>query len=117
MCGAWRKKIIIEIKNSSFEELYNTLLEEFPLLSNVGGIELMRTGFASKSKTLEVIPTPHGSTTYSIEYLKEVLQQAKCYVRPIQRDIPMVMQDTCTLSVDTASVQVRFHHFDVLFTL
>ena len=47
--------------NSGFEELYNTILDEFPLLSNAGGIELMRTGFASKSKTLEVIPNPHGS--------------------------------------------------------
>ena len=67
--GLGEKKITVEVKDSGFEELYNTLLEEFPLLEDVGGIELMRTGFGSKSKTLEVIPTPYGSTTYNIVYL------------------------------------------------
>ena len=48
-------------------------------------------------------------------YLKEVLQQAKCYVRPIQRDIPIAMQGTCTSLMGTASVKVRLHNFDALF--
>ena len=113
--GLGEKKITVEVKDSGFEELYNTLLDEFPLLEDVGGIELMRTGFGSKNKTLEVIPTPYGSTTYNIVYLKEVLQQAKCYVRPIQRDIPIAMQGTCTSLMGTASVKVRLHNFDALF--
>ena len=61
--GLGEKKITVEVKDSGFEELYNTLLDEFPLLEDVGGIELMRTGFGSKNKTLEVIPTPYGSTS------------------------------------------------------
>ena len=58
--------------------MYGILLRELPLLLNAGRVELMQTGFGAKSKTLDVIPVPHGYTDYSIEYLKEVLQQAKC---------------------------------------
>ena len=86
--GLGEKKITIEVDGKGFDTLYKVLQEQFPPLSNAGGIDLLRTGFGSKSKTLEVIPVPPGCSTYSIEYLKDVLQQAKCYVRPIQRDLP-----------------------------
>ena len=101
--GLGEKKITIEIHGKGFDDLYKILLEEFPLLLNAGGIELMRTGFGSKSKSLEVIPVPHGSATYSIEYLKEVLQQAKCYVRPIQRDLSI---HTCQDNISTEILEV-----------
>ena len=39
--GLGEKKITIEMENKGFEELYRVLLEEFPLLSNAGGIDLM----------------------------------------------------------------------------
>ena len=69
--------ITIEIGGKGFDALYKVLLEQFPTLSNAGGIDLLRTGFGSKSKTLEVIPVPPEWSMYSIEYLKDVLQQAK----------------------------------------
>ncbi len=86
--GLGEKKITIEVDGKGFDTLYEVLLEQFPPLLNAGGIDLLRTGFGSKSKTLEVIPVPPGCSTYSIGYLKDVLQQAKCYVRPIQKDLP-----------------------------
>ena len=79
---SWRKKVSIEVHGKGFDDLYKVLLNEFPQLSNAGGLELLRTGFGLKSKTLEVIPVPQGSTSYAISYLKDVLQQAECYVRP-----------------------------------
>ena len=88
--GLGEKKITIQIKDKAYEELYGILLKEFPLLSSAGGIELMQTGFGARSKMLEVIPVPPGYSTYTIEYLRDVLQQAKCYVRPIQKDLPVV---------------------------
>ena len=105
--GLGEKKITIEMENKGFEELYRVLLEEFPLLSNAGGIDLMRTGFGPNSKTLEVIPVPHGSSTYTIQYLKEVLQQAKCYVRPIQRDLPKPTIDVTDSTDDAAFVSIE----------
>jgi hypothetical protein len=105
--GLGEKKITVEIKDKGFEDLYGILLQEFPLLSHAGGIELMRTGFAARSKTLEVIPVPNGSSSYSIEYLKEVLQQAKCYVRPIQKDLPVVIPRDCQGNLNTSTNEVR----------
>ncbi|CAB4005082.1 G2 M phase-specific E3 ubiquitin- ligase-like [Paramuricea clavata] len=100
--GLGEKKITVEIKDKGFEDLYSILLQEFPLLSHAGGIELMRTGFGARSKTLEVIPVPTGSSSYSIQYLKEVLQQAKCYVRPIQKDLPVVIPHDCQGNLNTS---------------
>ncbi|CAB4015979.1 G2 M phase-specific E3 ubiquitin- ligase, partial [Paramuricea clavata] len=101
--GIGEKKITVEIKDKGFEDLYSIPLQEFPLLSHAGGIELMRTGFAARSKTLEVIPVPTGSSSYSIQYLKEVLQQAKCYVRPIQKDLPVVIPHDCQGNLNTST--------------
>ena len=116
--GLGEKKISIEIDGTGFEKLYRLLLEEFPLLSNAGGIELMRTGFGQKSKTLEVIPVPFGSSSYSVEYLKDVLMQAKCYVRPIQRDLPkqIVMEDIQD-STTGLYCEVRFYTYYILVLL
>ena len=88
--GLGEKKITIEVDGKGFDTLYEILLEQL----NAGGIDLLRTGFGSKSKTLEVIPVPPGCSTYSVGYLKDVLQQAKCYVRPIQRDLPKEIPTT-----------------------
>ena len=37
-------KETIEVDGKGFDALYEVLLEQFPSLSNAGGIELMRTG-------------------------------------------------------------------------
>ena len=58
--GLGEKKLTVEIKDKAYEDLYGILLKEFPLLSTAGGIDLMRTGFGARSKTLEVIPVPYG---------------------------------------------------------
>lgn len=52
------------------------------MLKDAGGYELLR---ASNGRTLDVIPTPPGG--YTVAYLKDVMQQAKIYIRPIQKCI------------------------------
>ena len=86
-----KKKLTVKIKDKAYEDLYGILLKELSLLSTAGGIDLMHTGFGARSKTLKVIPVPYGYSSYTIKYLKDILQQAKCYVRPIQKDLPMVI--------------------------
>ena len=111
--GLGEKKITIEVENKDFDELYRVLLNEFPLLSHAGGIDLMRTGFGANSKTLEVVPVPHGSTTYTIAYLKDVLQQAKCYVRPIQRDLPKpAINNNSDITDEATSVSIVISLFN-----
>ena len=107
LCAGLSEKIItIEVDGKGFDILYQILLEEFPLLSNAGGIELMRTSIGSKSKTLEVIPVPVGCSNYSIVYLKDVLQQARCYV--IQRDLPKQISMEGN-NIGTEISEVRFN--------
>ncbi len=65
------------------EEIKWEILDKFPKLNNAGGFELLRVD--GKQRCLEVIPIPPGG--YTVEFLKDVIQQAKVYIRPIQTDL------------------------------
>ncbi len=62
------------------EEIKWEILDKFPKLNNAGGFELLRVD--GKQRCLEVIPIPRGG--YTVIYFKDVIQQAKVYIRPIQ---------------------------------
>ena len=67
-------------------EFHNTIMSSFPPLSDGGGYELLRTK-QDTNRVLCVIPPPSGG--YTVEYLKNMVSQAKIYIRPIQKDLPM----------------------------
>lgn len=78
--------------NGSAEELHNLLLETFPPLVLCGGYTLWK-GMA-KSKKLEILePPPGGHTPISIS---GVVGQSRVYVKPLQRDIPLVQLNRIT---------------------
>ena len=58
-------------------------MEEFPKLRKGGGYELLRS--VGNSHQLEVIPPPSGG--YTALYVKNVVNKAMVYVRPLQRDL------------------------------
>ena len=60
-------------------------MEAFPKLKDAGGYELLRS---SNGRVLEVPAPPEG---YSAAYLKDVMQQAKIYIRPIQQCLSIVV--------------------------
>lgn len=72
--------------------LHTTLLKTFPKLQEAEGYELLRT-CETGTKTLTVIPAPEEG--YTAAYLKTVLCQAKCYIRPIQKAIK-ICDSPCT---------------------
>ena len=72
--------------------LHTTLLKAFPKLQEAEGYELLRTPEIG-TKTLVVIPAPEEG--YTVAYLKPVLNQAKCYLRPIQKAIE-ICDNPCT---------------------
>ena len=63
-------------------EFHQELLGTFPKLSAGGGYELLRT--LGSSQELHVVPPPSGG--YTPTYVKNVVGQAKVYVRPLQKD-------------------------------
>lgn len=80
---SWKKNLCI-IELGDREDIHEAILEAFPKLDQAGGYELLRL---DQGKNLEVIlPPPEG---YSVGYLKDVLQQAKVYIRPLQKDLSM----------------------------
>lgn len=78
LSGIGEKKISSPPLYETFEE---TLYREFPNLREGGGFEVLR----GSGKLLQSIPIPSGG--YSVDYLKSVLAQAKCYVRPLRMDL------------------------------
>jgi hypothetical protein len=65
------------------DHVHELIYITFPVLKNCGGYTLLRLG--SGSKSLVVIEGPEGGVT--VPYLKDILNQAKLYIRPLQCDI------------------------------
>ena len=64
--------------------IHDIILEAFPILSECGGYTLMRV--SDNSHDLVAIEGPDGGVT--VPFLKDILRQAKLYVRPLQCDVP-----------------------------
>ena len=62
-------------------------------LKDAGGYELLR---ATNGRLLEVIPLPPDG--YSVAYLRDVAQQAKIYIRPIQKYLPLELAASSIVS-------------------
>jgi hypothetical protein len=71
-------------KSGNSDHVHQKILEAFPMLAEVGGYEILRTGERS-SRQLMVISIPPGG--YTVQYLKSTIASAKGYIRPLQRDI------------------------------
>ena len=81
-------KSITFVENKS---VYDTIYEHYPQLSDVGGFDFIwnQRGGGSDSG-FHVINPPHTPCQ-----LKDVCGQAKIYLRPAQKDIPLVSQAAC----------------------
>ena len=88
-----RKQITL-IDGDGSHELHREILHTFLRLSEGGGYELLRVA-ESGQRNLCVIPSP--SDGYSVSYLREVLGQAKVYIRPVQNDLSL---DPCDNAAD-----------------
>ena len=67
-------------------EFHEDLLDAFPKLREGGGYELLRTA-EGNTKLLDVIPVPPGG--YTASFLKDIVMQAKVYIRPVQKDLSL----------------------------
>jgi len=63
--------------------IHEVILEKYPQLEASGGYSLLR--LAENSRKLVVIETPDGGLT--VPYLKDIVRQAKLYIRPLQCEI------------------------------
>lgn len=74
---------IVFNNNGNAEHIHNQLTKHFPVLSSCGGYTLLRLG--ANSRSLVEIETPDGGLT--VPYLKDILNQAKLFIIPLQTDI------------------------------
>lgn len=69
----------------SQDTVYNGILENYPLLADAGGFELFLFQRGNGDDAgFHVIEPPHVASR-----LKEVAGQAKIFIKPLQRDIPL----------------------------
>lgn len=84
------KKSVSVLSFADSSELHDEIMSTFPALVDGGGYELLRAGEAGSRNSLVVIPQPPEG--YTVDYLREVVRQAKVYIRPLQKDLPMEIQ-------------------------
>ena len=83
--GLGIKKITI-IKDDKAETLSNKLFESYPKLRDGGGFDLLRSVSGSKC-ALELLTRPSGGFTSNYLANESQLNQALCYIRPIQKNL------------------------------
>ena len=82
--------VMFNMSGDSFH-IHEEILKAFPALKDCGGYNLLRQ---SKGSSLICIEPPHGG--YTVKFLSDVMNRAKLFVRPLQRDID---QETNTTQV------------------
>ena len=82
------KKIVFRL-DGTWNHIWDTVIQAFPPLKDAGGIELLRTS-GPYSNSLFVIESKHIN---NVAKLKEFVDQAKVYVRPLQVDLPLLDED------------------------
>ena len=78
-------KLLMLLQYADAWEFHEEILKKFPKLADGGGYELLRT--CANSRELTVIPAPSGG--YTTSYVKSIVNQAKVYIRPLQKDLSL----------------------------
>ena len=89
LSGIGEKKILFP----PYETFNETIDHAFPNLREGGGYKVLR----SSGKNLQSIPMPSGG--YSVDYLKVVLAQVKCFIRPLQMDLILTQEEVCIYKI------------------
>ena len=90
LAGLGEKRVTFNL-NKSYQHFDEILKGSYEKLADTGGYEILRT--ERNSKELHLLPVPPEG--YNSEYLKSILGQAKGYIRPLQKDINIGMEDSC----------------------
>lgn len=69
--------------NGDAEHIHSVLLYQFPQLKACGGYTLMRL----KDNSYDLVEIEYPAKGLNVSYLKDILNQAKLYIRPLQRNI------------------------------
>ena len=67
------------------QHIHDVCIDHFPGLLKCGGYTLLRLSDHSKTNLIEIESPDSGMT---VPYLKDILRQAKLFIRPLQCDIP-----------------------------
>ena len=79
LAGLGEKKVEFD-KNGDSSHVHEKPMKEFAKLGDGGGYEIMRS--TNRKGSLSAVG-------YPVYYLQGVLSQAKAYIRPMQRDLPL----------------------------
>ena len=84
------------------EHIHSVLMNQFPQLENCGGYTLLRLN--DNSHDLVEIDYPAKGMT--VPYLKDILNQAKLYIRPLQKNITADMHQVMSITIYSFAIQL-----------
>lgn len=87
------KRQLSFMENGDSNEIHDEIMETFPKLKEGGGYELLRVNDVGGQRR-ELLLIPPLAEGYTVNYLKEVIRQAKVYIRPVQRDLNLESSGT-----------------------
>ena len=101
--GLGEKKIIIEDVECSVREFRDALTKEFPKLSGCGGYDLLRC--IPNSKSLEAM---NSAVTHSPKLLKSIIGGGRVFIRPIQQNLSMDVDEELKCAHEEVSIMKMF---------
>lgn len=102
--GLGEKKIVFRL-DGSYSHLKEVLLKAFSALEKGGGFELTRTDGPYSRNLAPIDP----KFLTSVAKLKEFIDQARIYIRPLQADLPRDGKPTSIVEEETVSVYTAVH--------
>ena len=109
--GLKTKVLLFEVGGTA-HHVHNVITQEYPVLESCGGYSLLR--LAENSHNLVEIEDPL-DVLIDVEYLKNILNNATLYIRPLQRDISPDDMKQLTLTEVHMYVLVHLYICIVLF--
>ena len=94
-------------KSGTGPQVHEAVVATFPQLGEIG-YELMRCAEGRSKSLLKILMPSNG---FSVDFLKSALGQAKGYIRPLQKDIPL--EKKVNQTVETPTNKVRFAFFSL----
>lgn len=85
LAGLGEEKITFN-KDGESQHVHEKILETFPAMGNCGGYEILRISDGNSRQLIDVPCPPAG---YTVNFFKNALGQAKAFLRPLQQDIPL----------------------------
>lgn len=105
-CGLGRKKIVFSDKNGDHKHIRETLESHFPKLVEQNGAFQLLKSLSGGSGVRNLVPVMIPPGGYTVSDLKDQCKSSLIYIKPLQKDIELAVQQENAIEKSSSSCSV-----------